>query len=265
MDRPGSYAPSFVELDGRRFEYEDLSGDQGGPPLLFLHEGLGSVGLWRGFHRRVARATHRRTVAYSRLGHGWSDVPLRRRTPVFMHHEATAVLPPLLERLAVSDPVLIGHSDGASIALLYANTHPATGLIAMAPHVFVEDSTVRGIEQARDAYREGSLRDRMRRYHRDVDVTFWEWNNVWLDPAFRDWNIESSLPGVSCPLLLIQGERDQYGSFAQLDAIERGVSGSVRRMAMPCQHSPHLECPEQTLKAIVEFVSICAAEHVLDG
>jgi pimeloyl-ACP methyl ester carboxylesterase len=244
----------FVEFEGRQFEYEDIAGDPARPPLVFLHEGLGSVGLWRGFHRRVAEATGHRTLAYSRLGHGFSDLPTVPRDIAFMHDEAATVLPALLERWGVRRPVLVAHSDGASIALLHAATYPVSGVVAMAPHVFVEDISIEGIETARDAYRNQDLRRRMSRHHRDADVTFWGWNDVWLNPAFRSWNIVAELDTISCPMLLVQGEDDQYGSLAQLDAIERVVPGHVRRAVLACGHSPHLEIPEQTLQAVAGFV-----------
>lgn len=244
----------FVEFEGRRFEYEDIAGDPARPPLVFLHEGLGSVGLWRGFHRRVAEATGRRTLAYSRLGHGFSDLPAGPRDIAFMHDEAATVLPALLERWGARRPVLVSHSDGASIALLHAATYPVSGVVAMAPHVFVEDISIDGIESARDAYRNQDLRRRMSRHHRDADVTFWGWNDVWLNPAFRSWNIVSELDTISCPLLLVQGEDDQYGSLAQLDAIEQVVPGEVQRAVLACGHSPHLEIPERTLQAVAGFV-----------
>jgi pimeloyl-ACP methyl ester carboxylesterase len=244
----------FVEFDGCRFEYEDLPGDPALAPLLFLHEGLGSVGLWRGFHHQVATASGRRTLAYSRLGHGLSDPPSQPREISFMHDEAATVLPALLECWGVRKPVLVSHSDGASIALLHAATHPVSGVVAMAPHVFVEDISIQGIETARDDYRDGDLRRRMSRHHRDPDVTFRGWNDVWLDPEFRSWNIVATLGTIRCPMLLVQGEDDQYGSLAQLDAIEQAVPGDVRREVLACGHSPHLESPEPTLRAIADFL-----------
>lgn len=244
----------FVDLEGHQVEYQDIPGEPGGHPLVFLHEGLGSVGLWRGFHDQVATATGRRTLVYSRLGHGLSDPPPAPRDIGFVHHEATSVLPALLEVWDVEQPVLVSHSDGASIALLHAATHPVRAVIAIAPHVFVEDISLDGVRAATDAYRDGDLRRRMSRHHRDPDLTFHAWSDIWLDPAFGDWNIVTDLTAIRCPVLLVQGEDDPYGTLAQLDAIEQAVPSRVRREVLACGHSPHLECPEQTLLAVTEFV-----------
>ena len=190
-------------------------------------------------------------MVYSRHGHGSSAVVDEPRRIDYMHHEADAVLPELLDRLGIVRPVLIGHSDGASIALLYAGAgHSVAGLVLLAPHVFVEDRSIAGIEAARDAYRRGDLAQRMARYHRNADTTFRGWNDVWLSPDFRSWNITERLPTIDCPVLLIQGADDQYGSVAQLDAIDRGVRGPCRRVVVPgVGHSPHLEAPDVTRQA----------------
>ncbi len=222
---------------------------------MLLHEGLGSVGLWRGFPERLADATGRRTIAFSRYGHGQSDPPATPRTPAFMHEEALEVLPELLAALELQTPILIGHSDGASIALIHAAHHPVEAVVAIAPHVFVEDMCVREIEKARTAYRETDLRDRLGRHHRDPDAAFFGWNDVWLDPAFPEWDITGELERISCPLLLIQGERDQYGTMAQLDAIEQRATGPVTRVHLDCQHSPPTESPQETAAAITRFIN----------
>jgi pimeloyl-ACP methyl ester carboxylesterase/GNAT superfamily N-acetyltransferase len=219
-----------------------------------MHEGLGSMGLWRGFPHRLAAATGRRTVAFSRYGHGQSDPPAKPRTPAFMHEEALEVLPELLARLNIRAPVLVGHSDGASIALIYAAQHPVEAVVAIAPHVFVEDVCLREIERARTAYLETDLRGKLARHHRDPDAAFFGWNDVWLDPAFPQWDITEEVTRITCPLLLIQGERDQYGTMAQLDAIERRARGPVKRVQLDCQHSPPTERPDETVAAIAEFV-----------
>jgi pimeloyl-ACP methyl ester carboxylesterase len=224
------------------------------PTLLLLHEGLGSAGLWRGFPRALADATGHRTIVYSRLGHGGSEAPAEPRTPRFMHDEALEVLPEVLDQLGIEDPLLIGHSDGASIALIYAATHPVCGAVALAPHVFVEERTLEGIRVTEREFAAGDLRQRMTRHHDDPAVTFGGWCDVWLDPEFRGWSIEDLLPGIDASLLLIQGEDDDYGTLAQLDAIERGVSGPVQRLVVPGGHTPHLEQPDAVLDAIVAFV-----------
>ena len=224
------------------------------PALVFLHEGLGSVALWRDFPERLADATGRRALVYSRAGHGFSDIPDEPRTPSFMHEEALDVLPGLLEALGISRPVLVGHSDGGSIALIHASAHPVSGLVLLAPHVFVEDVSVASIADARETFETTDLGERMGRYHRDPERTFRLWNDIWLAPEFRAWNIEDVLAGVTAPTLLIQGEHDQYGTLAQIDAIERGVSGPVTRTVLDCRHAPHLEAPEETLAAAVGFL-----------
>lgn len=246
----------MVEIDGRRLEYRTI-GEGDGPALVFLHEGLGSMELWRGFPDQVAAATGHRGLVYSRAGHGRSDPVREPRTPGFMHHEALLVLPGLLDVLGFVEPILIGHSDGASIALIHAGAgYPVLGLVLLAPHVFVEPESITGIEAARVRFESTDLAERMARYHLDPHATFRGWNNIWLDPAFRDWSIEDSLPGIDCPTLLIQGVDDEYGTLAQLDAIERGVAGPSERLVLEdCGHSPHLDQPDHVLRAAIRFVS----------
>jgi GNAT superfamily N-acetyltransferase len=172
-----------------------------------------------------------------------------------MHEEALEVLPELLAHLDIRTPILVGHSDGASIALIHAAHHPVEAVVAIAPHVFVEDICIREIERARTTYDSGDLRGKLARHHKDPDVAFFGWNDVWLDPAFPEWDITGEVERVTCPLLLIQGERDQYGTLAQLDAIEHRAKGPVRRVHLDCQHSPPTELPDETVKAIAEFVA----------
>ena len=243
-------------------EVLDIPGDPDKPPFVLLHEGLGSVGLWRGFPERLAAATGRRTVAFSRFGHGQSDPPPTPRTPSFMHEEAREVLPRLLDDLGIDDPVLVGHSDGASIALIYAADHPVHAVVAIAPHVFVEDICLSEIRHAREAYETGDLRERLGRHHRNPDAAFFGWNDVWLHPDFPSWDITDVLTRVDCPLLLIQGERDQYGTLAQLDAIEQRAGGPVRRVQLDCQHSPPTELPDETINAIARFVAILRSNQI---
>ncbi|HET6549427.1 MAG TPA: alpha/beta hydrolase [Solirubrobacter sp.] len=235
-----------------KLETHEIDGRE--PALVFLHEGLGAVALWRDFPERLAAATGRRALVYSRAGHGGSDVPDEPRTPRFMHDEALDVLPPLLAEHGIEEPILVGHSDGGSIALIHAGSHPVTGLVLLAPHVFVEDLSVASIAEARDTFESTDLRERMGRYHRDAEATFRLWNDIWLAPEFRGWNIEDVLGGVTAPALLIQGAHDQYGTLAQIEAIERGVRGPVERAVLDCRHAPHLEAPEETLSAAARFV-----------
>jgi pimeloyl-ACP methyl ester carboxylesterase len=248
--------PRPATVQGRRVEAVELPGDAGLRPLVLLHEGLGSVGLWRHFPARLNEATGRRVIAFSRFGHGRSEPPPRPRTPAFFHEEALDVLPALLPQLDADAPILVGHSDGASIALIYAAYHPVTGLALIAPHVFVEDFTVEEIRRTRDAYETGGLRERMARHHDDVDAAFFGWCDVWLDPAFGEWSIESDAAGVTAPALLVQGEADPYGTIEQIDRIQARVRGPVERLVVAgAGHSPHLEAPDPVLAAITGFAA----------
>jgi pimeloyl-ACP methyl ester carboxylesterase len=240
-------------LCGRRVETLELAGDARRRPLVLLHEGLGSVGLWRAFPAALHAATGRRVVAFSRFGHGRSEPPSRPRTPTFFHEEALNVLPELLAQLEIEEPILVGHSDGGSIALIHAAHRPVTGLVLVAPHVFVEDLTLAAIADARKDYETGELRERMRRHHDDPDAAFWGWCDVWLDPAFRSWSLEPEAACVDAPMLLIQGRDDPYGTPRQLDRIETAARGPVQRLVVPGGHSPHLEVPEAVIGAIEAF------------
>jgi pimeloyl-ACP methyl ester carboxylesterase len=172
-----------------------------------------------------------------------------------MHEEALEVLPELLTQLGIDEPLLVGHSDGASIALIYAAHHPVTAVVAIAPHVFVEDICLAEIRQTKQTFETTDLRERMARHHRDPDAAFYGWNDVWLHPQFPQWNIEGELGQITAPLLLIQGTRDQYGTMAQLDSIEHRAQGPVTRVHLDCQHSPPTEFPDQTAEAIAAFTS----------
>ncbi len=249
----------FATVAGSRLEYEwSAPAYPGAPNLVFLHEGLGSIGLWRDFPARLAAATGAAALVYSRRGYGGSDPLGRPRRVDYMHREALDVLPALLDQLAIAEPILIGHSDGASIALIHAGAQrwPVRGLIIEAPHVFVEDLTVAGIAAARDTYRASDLGRRLARYHADPDAAFWGWNDIWLDPAFRAWNIEEYLSAITAPVLVVQGEDDEYGTPAQLEAIVRGIAGPVETLLLPrCKHAPHRDQPEATLAAMKRFLS----------
>ena len=246
---------AFVDADGHRLEVRTIAGEAGRAPLVFLHEGLGSVAMWRGFPARVAELTGCPTVVYSRYGYGASDVLAAPFGVDYMHREARETLPELLEKLGVERPILVGHSDGASIALIYAGSgHPVRALVAMAPHVFVEDVSVRSIEAAKVAFETTDLAERLSRYHADARRTFYGWNDVWLHPDFRRWNIESLLPAIRCPVLAIQGRDDEYGTMAQVDAIAAQVGGPCEVVRLDdCRHSPHREQHDRTLEAVVAF------------
>ena len=248
----------FIDVAGHRLECVRIGGAKTAPTLVFLHEGLGSVALWKDFPARVAAATGCPALVYSRAGYGRSSPAALPRAPDYMHVEALTVLPALLDRLGIEEPILVGHSDGASIALLHVGSgkRPVRALVALAPHVFVEDISIASIDEVRRQYETTDLREKLARRHADPDAAFRGWNDIWLAPTFRRWNIEGCLPGVRCPLLLIQGRDDEYGSAAQLDAIERQVGGTVARLELAdCRHSPHRDQPEATLAAIVDFVA----------
>ncbi len=254
---PASSPSEFVNVHGRSLEYRRIAAAARGPTLVFLHEGLGSIGQWRDFPDRIAAATGLAALIYARYGHGQSGVLQQPHGVDFMHREALESLPELLRQLAIERPFLIGHSDGASIALIYAGSgHQVEGLVAMAPHVFVEDISIEGISAAKTAFETTDLPHKLARHHRDASRTFYGWNEVWLEPAFRSWNIDSYLPAIKCPLLAIQGHDDEYGSMAQIDAIARQAGGPVEVLKLErCGHSPQKDRPEIVAGAIVEFVN----------
>lgn len=224
---------------------------------MFLHEGLGSTSLWKDFPQRVVDATGCCALVYSRYGYGKSDQLTEPRTVDYMHKEALETLPQVLEGLAVRNPILIGHSDGASISIIHAASGcwPVRGLVLMAPHVFVEEITVASIAQAKTAFETTDLADKLRRHHDDPVGAFRGWNDIWLHPDFRAWSIEACLPRIVAPVLLIQGEDDQYGTMAQIEAIERQLGGSAESVVLSrCAHSPHVDQVETTLAAIAGFV-----------
>jgi pimeloyl-ACP methyl ester carboxylesterase len=248
-----SSAAGQIDIDGRTLELLDLPGES--PALVLLHEGLGSVGLWRDFPARLHDATGRRLIAFSRFGHGRSAPPPEPRTPAFFHTEALEVLPRLIEAVNAPGPVLVGHSDGGSIALIHAAHNPVAALVLLAPHAFVEEITVRAIAQTRAEYLHKGLRERMARHHDDPDAAFWGWCDVWLDPAFRSWKLQDEAARVSAPALLIQGLDDPYGSLAQLDRIEARLRGPHTRLVLPGGHSPHVEHPPEVIDKIARFLS----------
>lgn len=250
----------FVTVQGRRLEYELLSArERSAPAIVLLHEGLGSLALWRDFPARVAEATGAPVLVYSRYGYGRS-APLAEKRPIrFMHEEALQALPELLDSLAIERPVLLGHSDGASIALIHAGGagRPVAGVIAMAPHVMVEEYGLASIRRAKQDYATTDLRARLARYHADPDSAFRGWNDVWLDPQFVRWNIEEYLPGIRCPVLAIQGEQDEYGTMEQIERIARHATNApkVELLKLPdCRHSPHRDQPQAVLDAVARFL-----------
>src|SRR5436309_8859679 len=249
----------FAIAAGRSLAYEWIGEARpGSPTLVFLHEGLGSIRQWREFPAQVAAASGCRALVYDRYGYGQSDVLEEARREIsFMHDEALVSLPALLDSLRIQNPILIGHSDGASIALIYAGANNAVrGVVAMAPHVFIEPVCLTSIEKAAQTFQSSDLATRLGRYHRDARKTFYGWADVWLDPQFKGWDIRDDyLPQIGCPVLAVQGCDDEYGTMAQFDEIARRVKGSCELLKLEnCGHAPFRDQPEKTLEAVVRFV-----------
>ena len=273
MDRSIQHTPVIRLADlpathGREslcLEYQWLNADQPNAPVaVFLHEGLGSISMWKDWPQKLCEQLGLRGLVYSRPGYGGStpraaDV----KWPVdFMHRQAHEILPALLDVLGVDSAErarmwVIGHSDGGSIALLYAAAFPDAleGVIAIAPHVFVEDVSVKAIAEATALYTQGDLRTRLSRYHADVDSAFYGWNDIWLNPAFRHWDITDCLSSIRRPLLAVQGYDDEYGTMAQIDAIATHVPHARLAKLPACGHSPHRQCPAMLDAAILAFVA----------
>jgi pimeloyl-ACP methyl ester carboxylesterase len=248
-----------VKAAGRSLSYEWIEGDgRTRPTLVFLHEGLGSIRQWRDFPVKVVAATGCRALVYDRYGYGQSDVLEEpRRSVRFMHDEALVSLPELRRKLGIDDPILVGHSDGASIALIHAGAgHAARGVAVMAPHVFIEPICIESIKKAANSFETTDLPARLERYHRNARKTFYGWAEVWLDPDFERWDIrEEYLPNIPAPVLAIQGENDEYGTMAQLDEIAARVAGPCELLKLEdCGHSPFRDQPEKTLAALTGFI-----------
>ncbi len=246
-----------VTVDSNRLETLWLEPpDASAETMVMLHEGLGSIALWKDFPQRLAARTGCRVLVYSRYGHGKSAKLMEKRPVEFMHHEGEVVLPELLDKLDVERPILLGHSDGGSIALIFAGSYPERprALILEAPHVFVEDHGLASIAAAKVAFETTDFRDKLARYHAHVDEVFRGWNDIWLDPRFRAWNIESYLTSIRCPVVCIQGEEDEYGTPAQVEAIQARVPATEIVMLPDCKHSPHRDQREATLAKMAEFV-----------
>jgi pimeloyl-ACP methyl ester carboxylesterase len=254
-DLPQTYREVLV--DGKRLETLRFSPNANAPEIVMLHEGLGSIAMWKDFPERVAETTGCGALVYSRYGHGKSQRLAAKRGADFMHHEAKVVLPELLGQFEIQRPILLGHSDGGSIALIYAGTWPerVRGLVLEAPHVFVEDFGLRSTVAIRNVYGSTELRAKLARHHDHVDETFYGWNDIWLDPQFREWNIEKYLDAITCPALVIQGEDDEYGTVAHVEAIQRRVPRAEALMLPRCGHSPHRDQKDLTLDAISKFVA----------
>lgn len=230
----------------------------GKPVVMLLHEGLGCVALWRDFPARLAALTGAPVLAWSRRGYGASDLAELPRPLDYMTGEAEQALPALLDWLDAPSFVLAGHSDGASIAALYAGGRSddrLAGLVLIAPHFFTEEAGLASIAEARTAYQTTDLPARLGKYHADADHCFYGWNDAWLDPGFKSWNIEACLPTISVPILFVQGAEDQYGSLAQLETVRQNCPARLEELILPdCRHSPHIEQPEALLAGFQDFL-----------
>ena len=256
----------FIGIDwaGRTvsIEHQWITGPKAAPLIVFLHEGLGSVSMWKDFPLRVCIAAGCSGLVYSRPGYGRSTPRAAEEVwqPDFMHRQAREVLPALLRALGIDAqadrPWLLGHSDGASIALLYAAAFPqnVAGLIVLAPHILVEDVSVASIEKARTAYLQTDFPQRLARHHNDADSAFWGWNDIWLNPDFRRWSIAEEIGAITCPLLAVQGLDDEYGTLAQIRGIARRVPQTQLLELPDCGHSPHRDQADLLIPHIKAFV-----------
>jgi len=260
-DDDASRPPDFRGLtthQGVDYEFHRYNGPSGSPrpSLVFLHEGLGSTSMWRDFPGRLASTAGMQAIVYSRRGYGQSSPRQAAYDVDFMHREAWEVLPALLTAWDIEKPILVGHSDGASIALIHAARHPVTALALEAPHIFVEGICVDAIAEIKPMFQTTDLAAKLGRHHLDAEHAFRGWNDIWLLPAFRDWNIEALLGSVTCPVLAIQGENDQYGTMAQIDGIAARAGGSVDLLKLAeCGHSPHRDQADQVLNAMSSFIA----------
>jgi pimeloyl-ACP methyl ester carboxylesterase len=246
---------ALVTVGSGHIEYELIEGPSPhSATLVMLHEGLGSLSMWRDFPQLLAARAQCRVMVYSRHGYGQSAPLSAPRTVSYMHDEALVILPELLRKLGIERPILFGHSDGGSIALIHASNHPVRGVIALAPHVFVEALSVESIAAARIAFETTNLRARLARYHADVDGAFRGWNDIWLHPDFREWNIEDRLPGIACPVLVIQGEEDEYGTVEQMHRIAMHAPAVELKHLAQCGHSPHRDQPERVMQSVLSWM-----------
>jgi len=255
----------FLTIGDAKLEYR-VAGDLAVPPaIVMLHEGLGSASLWGDFPDRLAAATGVAVFAYSRAGYGASSSVALPRPLTYMHDEARGVLPPLLDAIGFQRGLLLGHSDGASIAAIYAGSvqdHRVRGLVLIAPHFFIEEMGIAEIERARDAFNAGTLREKLKRWHADVDCAFRSWSEPWLHSDFRKWDITEALGYIRVPMLVVQGADDQYGTLKQVEAAEQECFCPVEAAVLPnVRHAPFREAPELTLKIVADFINRLFRDH----
>ncbi|MBH68213.1 MAG: alpha/beta hydrolase [Rhodospirillaceae bacterium] len=243
---------------GGEIEYSYIASSKGdNATIVLLHEGLGSLSTWKNFPDLVHYKTGCAVLAYSRHGYGNSSFVKTAFDICYMHQEALEVLPKLLDDLEITNPILYGHSDGASIALIHTGglKRVVRAIILEAPHVFVESISINGIKEAKKAFENGPLKSSLAKHHADPDSTFANWSNAWLNPDFLNWNIESYLEHIKCPTLLIQGRNDAYGTLRQIDAIETGVRGICAKIVLDdTGHSPYREATEAVLSTVNNFI-----------
>jgi pimeloyl-ACP methyl ester carboxylesterase len=256
----------FLDLPPLRLEYRMIGPrPDAAPTIVMLHEGLGSVGLWGSFPDRIAAATGAGVFVYSRVGYGRSSPGTLPRSTRFMHEEACEVLPRVLDAIGFQRGFLLGHSDGGSIATIYAGSvqdHRVRGLVLLAPHFFTEDIGIAEIRRARDAFTAGTFRDKLKRWHADVDCAFRSWSEPWLDPQFRNWDITEALGYIRVPILIVQGDQDQYGTLRQLEVAKNECYCPVETVVLPgIRHVPQREAPEATRDAVAGFINRLLHDH----
>lgn len=256
----------FLDLPPLRLEYRMIGPrPDAGPTIVMLHEGLGSAGLWGSFPDEIAAATGAGVLVYSRAGYGKSRAGRLPRSVKFMHDEALTVLPRVLDAIGFERGLLLGHSDGASIATIYAGSvqdHRVRGLVLIAPHFLTEDMGIAEIARANVAFASGELRDKLKRWHADVECAFRSWSEPWLNPDFRNWDITEELAYIRVPILIVQGADDQYGTLRQLDVAKDECFCPVETAVLPgVRHAPHREAPEQTLKVAADFINCLLRDH----
>jgi len=256
----------FLDLAPQRIEYRMIGPrPDAAPTIVMLHEGLGCVGLWGSFPEQLAAATGAGVFVYSRAGYGNSSPAKLPRTTLFMHEEACEVLPRVLDAIGFQRGLLFGHSDGASIATIYAGSvqdHRIRGLVLIAPHFFIEEMGLAEIRRAREAFDSGALRDKLKRWHADVDGAFRSWSEPWLDPNFRNWDITEALGYIRVPILIVQGDNDQYGTLKQVEAAQQECFCPVETAVLPgIRHVPHREAAEATLNIVADFINRLLRDH----